>query len=484
VTPARRRRHSTGRWDIKAELRWVAEALERAGYRGGDPGEGSLVGVSTDTRKGCDRMLFVALKGDGADGHAFLKEAIAKGAAALLVSSSRRSASVRLARSIPVFDVPDTLLGLQTLAAAYRERVNPRVIAVTGSTGKTGTKDFIASILAQRLRVHATPGNLNNHIGLPLTLLGMEGGEEICVTEMGANHKKEIKTLADIAKPEIGVVTNIGSSHLEFFGSPKGVASAKAELLEALPTSGTAVLPADDEFIDFLKEHTKARTVTFGFSEGADRRITGLERREGTGYRFNIGDLAVELARFGAHHVLNAAAAAVASSVVGATPDDIAAGIAKAKVSAGRGVLLEVGGVLFFDESYNSNPQSLRAAVAAFMEIPAAGRRWLVLGDMLELGASSEALHRDAGVLCGRTRVDGIFTLGGESIELSRAAAEQRRSANHITHFLDVEKLARYLDELLAPGDVVLLKGSHGMHMEKVLSEIERSRNLERRRVD
>jgi UDP-N-acetylmuramoyl-tripeptide--D-alanyl-D-alanine ligase len=379
--------------------------------------------------------------------------------------------------------VKDTLAGLQALAAAYRALVHPRVIAVTGSSGKTGTKDLIAAIVAKRFAVHATPGNLNNHIGLPLTILGMEGSEQICVTEMGANHKREIATLAAIAKPEIGVVTNVGPAHLEHFGSLKGVAAAKAELVEALPEEGTAVLPADDEFVDFLKERTKARTITFGFSESADRRIANLEKRDAGGYRFTVGDLAIEIARYGRHHVRNAAAAAVVGTLVGVGAAEIAAAVLEAPAGPGRGVLLDLEGILFFDESYNSNPASLKAAVEAFMEIPARGRRWLVLGDMLELGSASAELHREAGIACGRAKVDGIFTIGVESVELNRAAAEQRKSPDHITHFLDVATLAAYLNDLLAPGDTVLLKGSHAMHMEKILESIGTMRGAAPRKV-
>jgi len=465
-------------------MRWVADALRNAGYRGGDPGEGWIEGVSIDTRAACEHRLFVALKGEHADGHDFLKEAVWKGASALLVSADRKRETVKFAETTAVFAVPDTLAGLQALASAYRATVNPRVIAVTGSTGKTGTKDLIAAIIARRFSVHATPGNLNNHIGLPLTILGMEGGEEICVTEMGANHKREIRTLAGIARPDVGVVTNIGPAHLEHFGSVKGVASAKAELLEALPAEGTAVLPADDEFIDFLKEHTAARTLTFGFSEGADRRITNLEKREGGGYRFRVGEILLETPRYGRHHVLNAAAAAVVASIIGVPPEEIASAVVDAKALAGRGVLFDIGGILFFDDSYNSNPASLRAAVEAFMEMPVGGKRWLVIGDMLELGDASEELHREAGLLCGRAKVDGMLTIGSATVELSRAAAEQRKSAEHITHFLDIEQLSRHLNELIRQGDAVLVKGSRGMRMEKVLEAIEASRGAARRRID
>lgn len=383
-----------------------------------------------------------------------------------------------------MFDVPDTLRALQALAAAYRALVNPRVIAITGSTGKTGTKEYLAAIVARRYRVMATPGNLNNHIGLPLTILGMEGSEDICVTEMGANHKREIKALADIAKPEIGIVTNIGPAHLEFFGSLKGVAAAKAELLDALPGEGIAVLPADDEFVDFLKGRAKARTLTFGFAAQADRRITSLEKRDSGGYRFRVGDTPIEVPRYGKHHVLNAAAAAVVGSELGIPPDEIAAAVLEAKVNQGRGVLFDIDGIIFFDDSYNSNPASLRASVDAFIELPAKGRRWLVLGDMLELGDSSADLHREAGVFCGRAKVDGILTIGIEAVELNRAASGERRSPEHITHFIDVDALARHLNELVAPGDAVLVKGSRGMHMERVLDAVEKLRGAARRRVD
>jgi UDP-N-acetylmuramoyl-tripeptide--D-alanyl-D-alanine ligase len=244
------------------------------------------------------------------------------------------------------------------------------------------------------------------------------------------------------------------------------------------------VLPADDEFVEFLRGRTKARPVTFGFGEAADMRITALEKRDGGGYRFRVGDMPLEVSRRGRHQVLNAAAAAVVGSVLEVPPAEIAAALLEAPVSPGRGVLLDIAGILFFDETYNSNPASLRAAVDAFMEIPAAGKRWLVLGDMLELGDASAELHREAGVFSGRAKVDGILTVGGATVELNRAAAAERRSPEHITHFLDVESLARYLNELAAPGDAVLVKGSRGMHMEKVLEAIERARGAERRRVD
>jgi UDP-N-acetylmuramoyl-tripeptide--D-alanyl-D-alanine ligase len=402
----------------------------------------------------------------------------------MLVSRERREEAVASADGVPVFDVPDPLSGLQTIAAAYRKEVNPRVVAVTGSNGKTETKDLIAAILDGAYRVHATPGNLNNHIGLPLTLLEMDGGEEILVTEMGANHKGEIALLADIAGPEIGVVTNIGPSHLEFFGSLKGVAAAKSELVRALAPAGTAVLPADDEFIGYLSESTKARVVTFGNVEGADFRVEDTEITGAATYRFRIAETEIELERFGRHHIANAAAAFAVGTLFDVPAADIASAIRSAKTREGRGVIYEIAGITFIDDSYNSNPASLAAALEALMELPAAGRRWLILGDMLELGESSGELHADAGVLCGKAGVDGIFTLGDETVELNRAAAVQRKAPPVITHFMDAEKLAAHIDTMLEPGDYVLVKGSRGMRMERVMESIEGLRGAEKRRVN
>ena len=462
----------------------MAESLREAGFEGEHAPDGSIEAVTVDTRKGCTGALFVALQGSRSDGHDFLEDAIAQGAAALLVSQEHAGAAGEVSAGKPVFAVPDTLAALQALAEAYRNRVNPRVVAVTGTTGKTETKDFIASILAERFTVHATPGNLNNHIGLPLTIFGMAGGEDVLVVEMGANHEKEIGRLSEIAKPEVGVITNIGPGHLEFFGSLEGVASAKAELLESLPESGTAVLPADDEFFQFLSQRTKGRVVSFGFDEGSDWRIEDLTRDGRSGYLFSLKGVEIPLRRFGRHHVLNAAAAAAACSLLGSSGGEIASGISGTKIPESRGVLYDIDGVLFIDDSYNSNPASLAAAVSALMEIETDGNRWLALGDMLELGERSLDLHRESGEVCGKAGVDGIVTLGTETVELSRSAAEQRRAPERISHFIVTAKLAAYLNTCLMKGDIVLVKGSRGMRMEGVIETMEELRGVQRRRVD
>ncbi|HUV35679.1 MAG TPA: UDP-N-acetylmuramoyl-tripeptide--D-alanyl-D-alanine ligase [Patescibacteria group bacterium] len=462
----------------------MAKALRSAGFRDDGPVDGFIEGVSIDTRSGCAGALFVALPGTHGDGHEFLGSAVEQGAVALLVSIERIEDAHAVAGGIPVLGVPDPLEGLQAIAAAYRDLVDPIVIAVTGSTGKTATKELIAAVVSSRFTVHATPGNLNNHIGLPLTLLGMEGNEEILVAEMGANHKNEIKLLAGIARPGIGVITNIGPGHLEFFGSLKGVAAAKAELLQALPDAGTAILPADDEFLEYLRGRTRAAIVTFGFADGADLRIHITEKSEGAGYRFKIGAIETATRLFGRHHLLNAAAAVAVGSVLDIPAEAISSAIAGHRAVDGRGVLYLLDGITFVDDSYNANPASLRAAVDAFMEMPIGGKRYLVLGDMLELGELSGELHREAGIYCGKAGLDGLFTLGSETVELNRAAAEQRKAPSTISHFIDADTLAHHLNGFLAEGDGVLVKGSRGMEMERVIAAIEKLREKTKWRVD
>ncbi len=475
-------RSDVWRADIRVDSDWIEGALEAAGFGGNKVEKTVVEGVTTDSRTGAEGKLFVALKGGTADGHDYIVDAAAGGASAFLVERGRGDEARKAAPGLPVFEVRDTLKGLQALAAAWRDRVGPKVVAITGSSGKTTVKEMTAAVLERKYTVHATSGNLNNHIGVPLTILSMPEGTEVLVTEMGANHRGEIAALCAIARPDIGVVTNIGPGHLEFFGTLKGVARAKAELVESLGEEGTAVLPADDDFFEFLSERTKAGVVSFGFSEKADVRIEDIESREGGGYTFAIGGAGMEIRRFGRHNLLNAGAAAAVAGLLGVPQAETAAAIAGAAAFDGRGAVYDVAGITIVDETYNSNPASLRAAVGAFMEMPLEGKRWLVLGDMLELGESAGELHEEAGAYCGKAGVDGIITLGDATVELNRVASVQRRAPEIISHFLDAVNLASYLDGLLEEGDGVLLKGSRGMRMETVITEIEKSRGSQRRR--
>ncbi len=470
----------TWRWDIRTEISWVAEVLGKAGY---DKAGAPVDGVCTDSRGECGNKIFFALTGATGDGHDYLEEAVSRGAAALVVEKRRIKEAVPVAGGLPVIDVDDTLKALQRLSSAWRDRVAPRVIGITGSVGKTGTKELIAAVLASRYRVHATRGNYNNHIGVPLTLLSMPEDTEMLVVEMGASGKNEIGLLASIARPETGIITNIAPGHLESFGSIKGVARAKAELVESLPGDGAAVLPADDEFFAFLKERTGSRVLSFGFSQQADFRPIDIEKKEEMGYTFRLAGVSMETRRYGRHHLLNAAAVVAAASLYGMSPDEAAPVIAAAETVGGRGSVYDIAGIIFVDDSYNSNPASLKSAIDAFMEMPVNGKRWLVLGDMLELGEAGMELHEQMGVYCGKAGVDGLLTLGRHTVELNRAAAEQRRAPADISHFVDTARLAAYLDSFLAEGDCVLVKGSRSMHMENVIEEIAALRKTGKRMV-
>ncbi|MBN2184113.1 MAG: UDP-N-acetylmuramoyl-tripeptide--D-alanyl-D-alanine ligase [Candidatus Krumholzibacteriota bacterium] len=458
--------------------------MRKAGFRGEVPSGVGIDGVSIDSRKECAGKLFAAIIGDNTDGHLYIREAVSKGAAALLVEISREKGIKGSNPGIPVLGVPDTLTALEKIASSWCKKTEPRVLAITGSTGKTGTKELAASVLSEKYIVHSTEGNLNNHIGVPLTLLAMPEDTELLVVEMGASRKKDISHLTTIVRPDVGIITNIGYGHLEHFGSLKGVASAKAELVESLDSGRTAVLPADDEFLQYLQKKTRARIITFGFSESADFRIENAEKKEEAGYRFSIAGTEMETCRYGKHHLVNAAAVVAAASVFDVLPSRTASVISRRSTVEGRGSVFDIGGIIFVDDSYNSNPSSLRTAVEAFMEMPVPGKRWLIIGDMLELGSMSADLHREMGELCGKAGVDGLLTLGDFTVELNRTAATQRKAPENISHFLDVEKLSIYLDSFLNEGDGVLVKGSRGMHMERVIEEVEKIKGTEKRRVD
>jgi len=465
------------------EIRWVASVLGNVEKIAEEELTGSFSGVSIDTRADCSGKLFFALRGNRHDGHDYVEDAIGGGARGIVVEERWVRGGGVVSGDVPVFIVDDTLKALQRLATEYRKKISPGVIAITGSTGKTTTKEFVFSVLSIRYRVHATPGNLNNHIGLPLTILQMVGNEELLVTEMGASSRGEIKRLCEIAAPQLGAITNIAEAALEFVKTLKGVARAKAELVENLAGDGTAILPADSEFFDYLKERSTAPVISFGYVDTSDYRVSSVEVVQGR-CRFKVNGTQLEIPFPGRHNILNAAVAFVVGKLFKLSDDEIARGIKSAKQVKGRGEVMEIGGITIIDDTYNSNPASLKAAVEMLMDMEIEGARWVVLGDMLELGEESKSLHQEAGVLCGKAGIDGLLTIGDETVELNRAAATQRKAPPVISHFLDPVKLARFLNEHIKPGDCVLVKGSRGMKMEVVIEELKSLRSDQREKVE
>jgi len=428
-----------------------------------------LTSVSIDSRTLEPGALFVAIRGPRFDGHDFLAEAHARGARAALVE---RDAPAPL--ELPLVRVPDTTQALADLARHVRRSAAIPVVAVTGSVGKTTTKDMTAELLGARGPVLKTEGNLNNQYGLPLTLLRLEPRHTAAVLELGMSAAGEIRALTTLAEPDVAVITRIAPVHLEFFASLDAIADAKAEILEGLRPGGTAVLNGDDPHLRRVGERFAGRTVWFGRDRSFD---VSAERWRGTafGMRFDLRvagrslDVALPLA--GPHFVESFLAAAAAAHVLGIPPETIADKALRLKPARHRGELLRLGdGVLVLDDCYNSSPLALEAAVVALGLVPGL-RRVALLGDMLELGATSPALHREAGrALAGRVDVlAGIGPLSREIVEGARAAGF---TGKVLLHFEDAAQARAAVASLVTPGDAVLVKASRGMHLEQVVDAL------------
>lgn len=427
--------------------------------------------VGTDTRSLQGGALFVALQGPNFDAHDFVEMARDTGAVAAMVSRPVTS-------TMPLIQVEDTRLALGRLAAAWRARRTLPVVAVTGSNGKTTVKEMIAAVLAQRGAVLATQGNLNNDIGVPLTLLRLRDEHRYAVIEMGANHPGEIAYVAQLAQPTVAVVTNAGAAHLEGFGSLEGVARAKGELFQALDEEGVAVLNADDRFAGLWAEFIGARrTMRFGMEQAAQvTAVSGTEQMEVgdvLATRFILrtpgGDVPVRMQLCGRHNVINACAAAAAALAAGASKDDIAQGLASLQAVKGRLQLkLAAPGVRVLDDTYNANPASLRAALQVLAMAP--GRKMLLLGDMGELGEGAEDLHGEMGEEARSAGVEQLFTVG----MLSRATAQHFGAGAR--HCATQEELIGAVREALrsaaARPVTILVKGSRRMQMEKVVAAL------------
>jgi UDP-N-acetylmuramoyl-tripeptide--D-alanyl-D-alanine ligase len=433
--------------------------------------QGRLVGtdqpfgpVTTDTRTLGSGSLFVAIPGDRFDGNDFVAEAAAKGAAGALVS--------RLAASpLPQIEVRDSRRALGAMARAWRASFSIPVVAVTGSSGKTTVKELVAAILSVSRPICVTQGNLNNDIGVPLTLMRMDTEHAAAVIELGANHLGEIDYLASLAQPTVGIITNAAAAHLEGFGSLRGVCQGKGELLDHLPRAGTAVLNADDQFrSDWVARSRCEFTVTFGFAENADCRVLGEPDYLSTGseFRMHLPDGAeadVWLPLLGRQNVANALAAAAAAQAVGASIEDIVAGLARAAPVRGRLRAVQGrNGATIIDDSYNANPGSVHAALDHLAVLR--GRRILVFGNMAELGPSAPALHKEIGEYA-RGRCDLLLAIGDLAREAAAAFGADGRPV------ADIEAARAALDPLLASDVTVLVKGSRVMGLDRLVKTLE-----------
>ncbi|MBF0191656.1 MAG: UDP-N-acetylmuramoyl-tripeptide--D-alanyl-D-alanine ligase [Magnetococcales bacterium] len=433
-----------------------------------------IAGISTDSRKIQPGMLFAALTGPHFDGHDYIPTAIANGATAIL--AERMPPGVC---PVPVLRVDDVLTALGEAGRAWRTQIAPVVIGVTGSSGKTTVKEMIAACLRRDMAVvHATTGNLNNHIGVPLTLLAMPEGCQAAVVEMGMSAPGEIAHLAGLARPVIGVVTNVQPAHMASFSDIQSVAAAKGELLAHLPPDGLCLIPADDPNRDILEQQAGSRpTQRFGLGVAAEIRWEETpENGNPTGSRRGIihwpdGDaLPVDLGLCGHHMILNALAAAGAARAAGVSLQSIGAALSDFAPLAGRGLAQQApAGWTVIDDTYNANPGSMRAALATLGVRPAT-RRVAILGDMLELGEHSATWHAQLAHEIIKNRVALVITTGDAMAALHHALSGLPEVQAH--HLHDPAEWSATLSSLLRPGDAILVKGSRGMRMERIVKDL------------
>jgi UDP-N-acetylmuramoyl-tripeptide--D-alanyl-D-alanine ligase len=452
---------------MKLPLSRIAEFISA---QGSFPREEIAQGYSIDSRTVAEGELFFAVKGERLDGHDFVAQALEKGAIAAVVTKSELHRYTDKSRLLAV---DDTLAALQTLATAVRKLWGKPVVGVTGSMGKTTTKEAIAHVLASSFHVLKSEGNFNNHFGLPLMLLKLEPEHDIAVIEMGMSHAGEIRALARIAQPEIGVVTNVAPVHLEFFDSIAGIARAKYELIEALPSAGTAVLNADDEYVSQFGRDFKGRVIRYSARAAAevqaDVRAENFKSRGAQGSEFDIVVVDTRaharLPLLGEHNVLNALAAVSVGLARGLKLQEAAGALATLQPADKRGEVLQLGNITVLNDCYNCNPKALQAMVDALAAMPAK-RRIVVAGAMLELGPQEEELHRQSGEHIASRHIDVLLGVKGSAKAMADAAAKAGMRAEFVE---TPEEAGAWLARETRDGDVVLLKASRGVKLEKAI---------------
>jgi len=422
----------------------------------------AFASVSTDSRTIEKDALFVALSGPNFDGHEYVQAATERGAVAALVSRELNAA-------LPQVLVTDVLQGLSEFSKAWRAQFSFPVIGVTGSNGKTTTKELIGSIMRQLGNVLVTRGNLNNHIGVPLTLLQLNASHHAAVIELGANHCGEIAALATLSAPNIGIVTNAGAAHLEGFGGMDGVATGKGELYLALPEYGVAIINADDQYAEQWRTHCNAKNLlSFGIDAAADFNAKNIAiHRDHSQFELHTphGSIPVHLQLAGKHNVRNAVGAAAAAYAAGASLEEIQSGLNSARAVGGRLQLkAAIHGASMIDDSYNANPSSMRAGIDAMQSLP--GKHWLVMGEMLELGADTARLHADCGAYAKRAGVEKLFAIGA----LTQHAVNT--FGDGAQWFASLEALITALSNSVDSSSVVLIKGSRGSRLERVATAL------------
>ncbi|MGQ9475514.1 MAG: UDP-N-acetylmuramoyl-tripeptide--D-alanyl-D-alanine ligase [Actinomycetota bacterium] len=461
---------------IPMSVEEVAEALG-AELLGGSGGKGRRIArVSTDTRSLRRGDLFIALRGRVHDAHDFLSRALQGGASALVVSRLDPKVLLEAGEAgVPVLRVRNTLKALARLAARQREMLHAEVVGITGSTGKTLTKDFAAAVLSRAGKTVSPPGSYNNEVGVPLTILDAGLDTRFLVLEMGSRGKGHIAELCAFSRPRVGVVTNIGYAHLRWFRTREGIARAKGELLLALPPDGVAVLNADDDYASFLRGMAGCPVIGFGTGRMAEVRAERISLDDRGRARFVLrlrgGDRGeVRLPLPGRHNVENALAAAAVGEILGVNMEGIVAGLEKAKVTGWRmEMITKPDQITIINDAYNANPVSMRSALMALGELARGKRAIAVLGDMAELGPVSERAHLEVGRMAVEYGTDILITVGRKARKIAQAAREKGLPRGSIFSVEEVDRAAEILRAIIEPGDVVLIKGSRFLGLERLL---------------
>ncbi len=439
--------------------------------------------LCTDTRILRHGDFFVALRGSNFDGHRFLENAFMHGASGALIEKvqGRRARSrLRIGQSLQptsqplLIEVEDSLRAYQDLAAFHRKRFHIPVVAVTGSNGKTTTKEMVASTLKAQWQILSTKGNLNNSIGLPQTLLRLTARHQVAVVEMGVDQEGQTARLCEIARPTHGIITNIGPDHLEYFRTLDASARAKAELLASLPNDGVIVLNADDSYFKFLRSWAKCAVVSFGFSPKAHIRARDVRSLNSKStfrvlYPNSTRSRLMSVGVRGVHNVSNALATLAVGHVLGVSARKMAFGLSRFRPAAMRSQVQTIHGVTLLHDYYNANPASMKVAINLLIDVAGEKRTIAILGDMLELGQSEKDLHRQIGEYVAEQGVDGLIACGAFAKDYVRGAKTKGMPAGQIVETRNIEEASRAGKGFVRPGDAVLIKGSRGMRMERLI---------------
>lgn len=462
----------------------IDEILKATGGKLVHGNRGLIVpGVSIDSRTIRDGELFIAIRGEVFDGHDFIKDALRKGACGVLAGEGFTVSDPMQQQDTVVIIVRDTLLALQETARFHRHKFTIPVTGITGSNGKTTTKEMLWTILSQKADVLRNEGNLNNHIGVPLTLLRLAPSHQTAVIEMGISERGELSRLCEIVAPDSAVITNIGPTHLEKLGRIENVAEAKGEILKTLPSNGFCILNQDDKFFDVFRAMSPCRVISFGISPDADFHVESSEAVIGGNFadnlKFNLispaGKTEVNLHVPGLHNIYNALCAAASAYAHGLSLTDIKSGLEKFTPVSMRSEVEKVGGIYIINDTYNANPASMVAAIDMLKAFKAGKRRFAVIGDMLELGEKTIMAHRDLGIYIAGAGTDGLIAVGNYAGYVAEGASEAGMNEGRIKAFTDYPQTLEQIREWITTGDIVLVKGSRGMKMERIVEGLKES---------